>query len=1312
MKAFIKSLGLAIVVITALFIFKPYSAYAAVQYNDYQEQYNVSPNKEWKIKFNGPVSWFSAQNSITVYDSSNNVVPVTVNTDAYNDNVVVITPDQGYALGKRYCMIIQSTIYSSDTYKHLKNSIRMYFNIKTKLDPSDYNNDPGNPTSVTGLTGLVIIGTDRAYSVSYLLQHSDLANDLNGNPAKNVYYIPDATNSYYENIQTMFGDNVTSYNSMTDLYNPSSNQHKIGTNIVYTDAVGNNYEYVWNSTSNAYDLQTSGMNVSVTVPSTTGAASLTVNSVNAIPGAAYYKIDGTNVERKIGAGISNFVTMNSKVKITILSNNQMEMGYGYADISQPITNVIFPVTIEQAQGGNTSGNSNNNGSAVKGEDGYTYFLNSGDNDSIYKEDASGQYAIQIGLDRAQYMNEQDGWLYYSNYSDGEKLYRIRTDGTRREKICEDAAAYIVVRGDWVYYTNNSQFGKLYKIGISAGASSKDELKPDPSTYTTDASGIHGIPLDVVSSSQNVPYDETAYINVADNWIYYVNNSDEHKIYKIDTDGNVRTKVNDEWSACPQVVGNQIYYCSKTGEIMKIDTSGKTTPVDMGAQVNESDTDRSFHINVSGDWIYYSNKNDNKNLYKVKVDGSGEKYKLADMSINYVITAGDKLYIVANKKVYTLPIDTTGNDTPIPVNKRTPDNSVDKVDEQTKVVEYADVNQTIEWIEDKYLPDKVYAVMHDDTQQQLAVSWDTKNKTFNDGVYTYTGKLLGYDKTVTLKLIIPSQMLNGTDDVTIYNNPGVNDVIKISKERIKGIDKSKLKNGALTEVPAKAGDVIRVYGDPSKTISLIPGKDKNGKPKGVTVGSDGSATISGLDLDSNGKAVYITIQRTGKYESDATKILQMDAPVIKDDGNSTNKSDVDAKDNDVVCQGVDGRDFTIYAWTEAQWDSNAGTSSNKVDPSNGYNNLYLVPSITTLDVSNPKTTRPITVDSNGQNITVNQTGALQDYGADGLTLQQSLGQDSLGNKLGTGYYAMYISRYYDLTQHYTVDDDATYVTPDPNWSRPLVTAYVVSQTAAMEQVTAEKIPDTRTITSLTRTKPGDSTIKMIKGDDIVTLSKPLAKGEEMWFVPSTYASHIRGWTSEKYGFGSTDSTCLTEYLNDLNTEGYTDIVKVPVDSTDNRKNDFDLTSDSASPKLDDGKQYTVFIMNNVGAAEIGNVLPDLVAPQLDITVPTGTNGVNYIYNDATCNKITINTYVDNNQLKGTLYVLDGTFNSPTLADVKTFNIGSTTVFNGSSTSTIVVSTLTRKGTYPVTIVAVDAAGNISNNFSAVVTNGNTGGGTSN
>ena len=57
-------------------------------------------------------------------------------------------------------------------------------------------------------------------------------------------------------------------------------------------------------------------------------------------------------------------------------------------------------------------------------------------------------------------------------------------------------------------------------------------------------------------------------------------------------------------------------------------------------------DISFHLNVSGDWVYYSNDSDNGNLYKIRTDGS-ERTKLNESNSVAINIVDDWIYFVSN-----------------------------------------------------------------------------------------------------------------------------------------------------------------------------------------------------------------------------------------------------------------------------------------------------------------------------------------------------------------------------------------------------------------------------------------------------------------------------------------------------------------------------------------------------------------------------------------------------------------------------------------------------------------------------------------
>jgi hypothetical protein len=116
--------------------------------------------------------------------------------------------------------------------------------------------------------------------------------------------------------------------------------------------------------------------------------------------------------------------------------------------------------------------------------------------------------------------------------------------------------------------------------------------------------------------------------VVEDWIYYRNNDDGWKIYKLRTYGSDRTKVNDDSTAGINIVDDWIYYINVYDEsnrstigvvddfkIYKVRTDGS-------GRTKISD-DPTVSFNVVGNWIFYSttsSANGGSDLYRILTDG--------------------------------------------------------------------------------------------------------------------------------------------------------------------------------------------------------------------------------------------------------------------------------------------------------------------------------------------------------------------------------------------------------------------------------------------------------------------------------------------------------------------------------------------------------------------------------------------------------------------------------------------------------------------------------------------------------------------
>ncbi|MCS4465016.1 Ig-like domain-containing protein [Clostridium botulinum] len=294
-----------------------------------------------------------------------------------------------------------------------------------------------------------------------------------------------------------------------------------------------------------------------------------------------------------------------------------------------------------------------------------------------------------------------------------------------------------------------------------------------------------------------------------------------------------------------------------------------------------------------------------------------------------------MYLISGGKTYTLPLNTDGTIKPTLVTKDNNGNTVVDVKDLNITVAYEDANKTIGELEAKYLPQKVAVFMKDDTVQQLPVDWDIKNRKYNgQGIYTYTGTVLGHGKQIKCTLTIPSEMLNATSIIEVYNNGPKNGSIMI-KERSFGPSKQdqELKEKLKLAKRVEIGDVIKVYDNPNSEKPL-------GNIK-VDANNANGPLVKSLDLDMYGRSFWITITRKNKAESKPTEVRQLGAAVLSGD----------VLDEDGEALGVDGRDFTVKGWNNPSIRDDGFISDTTEIAAQGTKSIYVIPGTGKLNMEN-------------------------------------------------------------------------------------------------------------------------------------------------------------------------------------------------------------------------------------------------------------------------------------------------------------------------------------------------------------------------
>ncbi|TYQ15500.1 UNVERIFIED_CONTAM: uncharacterized protein DUF5050 [Acetivibrio alkalicellulosi] len=102
---------------------------------------------------------------------------------------------------------------------------------------------------------------------------------------------------------------------------------------------------------------------------------------------------------------------------------------------------------------------------------WIYYINKGDESSIYKMKLDGSENMKLNNNRSSYINVENEWIYYIEieFLGGEYYYylcRIKTDGSSKTiiaKIDDSTINYINLIDDWIYYVRSEWLGKTYRI---------------------------------------------------------------------------------------------------------------------------------------------------------------------------------------------------------------------------------------------------------------------------------------------------------------------------------------------------------------------------------------------------------------------------------------------------------------------------------------------------------------------------------------------------------------------------------------------------------------------------------------------------------------------------------------------------------------------------------------------------------------------------------------------------------------------------------------------------------------------------------
>lgn len=269
--------------------------------------------------------------------------------------------------------------------------------------------------------------------------------------------------------------------------------------------------------------------------------------------------------------------------------------------------------------GNSYGNVINRGLVCKNED-WIYYISS-DNWNIYKQKLDGSNKTRLVDYSCEGINVVNDWIYYSN---GSYLYRMRTDGSQNMKILDKIIHEVNIVDDWIYY---SEGVGLYRV------------KNDGSIKEKLCDGLI----------------QSIYID--GDWVYFIDGSTLKKL-------NIKKPSNIITIAEIDCVYSEIYYNNEIYYITTADDTLYSVKMDGTNKHKIGTNERAEYFNIDGDWIYYTNEDDNFKLYKIKTDGTGKK-KISDTKALYVNIMDDWIYFQdrygEQHDVYRIKKDGTGQE---------------------------------------------------------------------------------------------------------------------------------------------------------------------------------------------------------------------------------------------------------------------------------------------------------------------------------------------------------------------------------------------------------------------------------------------------------------------------------------------------------------------------------------------------------------------------------------------------------------------------------------------------------------------------
>ncbi|MCL2088886.1 MAG: DUF5050 domain-containing protein [Oscillospiraceae bacterium] len=284
---------------------------------------------------------------------------------------------------------------------------------------------------------------------------------------------------------------------------------------------------------------------------------------------------------------------------------------------------------DENRNGSTPGNLVNGGLFVQ-KDGWIYYSNPADGSSLYRMKTDGSNDTKMNDDPTSFINVLDGWVYYvAGVARFRELHKVRIDGSGFATVIQNSLIdYLNVVDDTIYYLTENQF-YTFKINGKAPNMIFEEVGASLSNMFISGNFVYfhdGLEVGFYRKRTNsgvLPKSRIRNVellrsaDMAGEWLYFSNNGDMDKFYKIRVDGLQKTQIADFPVKCINIRDGWIYFANMANGIFKMREDG----TEMTRLTADNPEIALYNISVLEDRLYY---NDNYALFTVRTDGTGQQ----------------------------------------------------------------------------------------------------------------------------------------------------------------------------------------------------------------------------------------------------------------------------------------------------------------------------------------------------------------------------------------------------------------------------------------------------------------------------------------------------------------------------------------------------------------------------------------------------------------------------------------------------------------------------------------------------------------